>query len=802
MNPLKVDHEKQQVHTSIRELIYPEMVSSGTAILPFYLRTSKGTQIHTAYQESTKYDKKHTLTSVKSEFHVKIKRKIHNWTFFISGRTDLVQITSNSIAVEEIKSVNRLRNFTLESEIARMYILQLLFYAQYFKTNYPTKDILCKLVLVDVFTEEKHIYDIPFHSVDSLLDEKCESLLHFILASAKSAAKQKDRVETLVFPFEKERPHQKEIMEVTYSSLEKKRRLLLLAPSGLGKTIGTLFPSLKFAIGKNKRLFIVTSKTTQQKIYEDTLCTLAHDKGEFHAIILTAKEKMCLNTTYICDPAYCIYANSYPDDYEPLIQFILKHKVITAKYIRKKAREHKTCPFELALDCSLFCDVVIGDYNYVFNPVIKLQRFFKGNYRDCICIIDEAHNLPDRARDYYSPEITKEMIHKCEEFICNQPLSSTLSKAIIGGFRKLETYIENTITIMPNPNIRVASSSFDYVFFQSILEEFEALLLSYMGDFMQKYDSEPSAGEPFVIFIKQLHFFCQILEESHFDEFEQLIYPQESKLKIYCKSAANHLKKQMKGFHSVIAQSATLYPIGYYREMLGFPEDTEMLQYTSPFPLENRLYMDYPHVSTRYGDRDRSYAKIAKLIQESIQWERGNYLVFFPSFQYLHNVLIELDKLTISNQIIIQNRKMTEKSRKETLEKLRSGLVPYLLLAVHGGIFSEGVDYMGDMAIGAFIISPGLPQYCYEQELIKTYFDRQYARGFEFAYRNPGLTRVIQAAGRIFRSETDKGFVILICQRFHSQYYRSVFPKDWEVETPPDISHRIKEFWASGQGIL
>jgi DNA excision repair protein ERCC-2 len=312
---------------------------------------------------------------------------------------------------------------------------------------------------------------------------------------------------------------------------------------------------------------------------------------------------------------------------------------------------------------------------------------------------------------------------------------------------------------------------------------------------MRQYESEPMAGDPFIIFVKQVHFFHQILEQAHLDEFEQLIYPQERKLKIFCKTAANFLNKQMKGFHSVIAQSATLYPVGYYREMLGFPQESEILWYPSPFPMKNRLYMDFPDVSTRYNDRNSSFMHIAKLIHESIQIESGNYLVFFPSFSYLFSVLKELKKFPLTNELIIQQRRMNEKQRKRVLQKLKSGFAPYLLLAVHGGIFSEGVDYLGKMAIGAFIISPGLPQFCYEQELMKNYFQKQFLRGFEFAYRNPGLTRVIQAAGRIFRSETDKGFVILIGQRFHTNYYRDILPKDWDIETPTSIPDRIRKFW-------
>ena len=796
MDSLKVDNEKHQIQISIRELIYPDTRSQmGGPSLPFYLRTSKGTQIHSNYQQTSKLEKKHTKTSVKSEYRVKIKRKVKDWIFVIGGRTDLVQITGNTISVEEIKSVNHLPSFSLDSDNALLYKLQLLFYAQYFKNTYPDKKIECKLVIIDVFTEDQEDYIIPFNSVLPELDEKCSDLLQSIHENSKNSTKRKKRVDSIVFPFDRMRPHQKEIIQTVHSILDKKQDLMLLAPSGIGKTVGTLYPALQYTIGKGKRLFVVTSKTTQQKMYEETLRLFVRKKGKLNAIILTAKEKMCLNTTYTCDPEYCPYADSYPEDYESEIKSMLKTKVLTSRYIRKKAKAHKICPFELALDCSLYCDVIVGDFNYVFSPVIKLQRFFKGKYKDSICIIDEAHNLPDRARDYYSPEISKELISECIGFIQSQSVKPKLRNKVIHKLKELDSFIDNVIAALNNPGLRVASVTISKTVCEKILDGLEKLVVAYVGTFYQQLDLEPMAGDPFVIFVKQVHFFYQILEQSHLDEFEQLAYPKDGKIKILCKSASTFLKKQMKGFHSVIAQSATLHPVGYYREMLGLPEDSEILKYTSPFPQENRLYMDFPFVSTRYKERDSTYHDIAKLIQDAIQLETGNYLVFFPSFQYLHNVLKELNKLSIPNQILTQKRRMTERARKQTLEKLKSGITPYLLLGVHGGIFSEGVDYLGKMAIGAFIISPGLPQYCYEQELMKNYFQKQYMRGFEFAYRNPGLTRVIQAAGRIFRSETDKGFIILIGQRFHTDYYRSVLPKDWDIETPQNYPLRIEKFW-------
>ncbi|TFG19589.1 MAG: hypothetical protein EU530_05855, partial [Promethearchaeota archaeon] len=598
---MKVDNQKHQIQISIRELIYPDIRSQAVGpSLPFYLRTSKGTQIHSNYQEMSKLEKKQTKTSVKTEYRVKITRKVKNWVFTITGRTDLVQITGNTISVEEIKSVNHIQSFSLDAENALLYKLQLLFYAQHFKDTYPNKAIECKLVIIDVFTEEQKVHNIPFNSVLPELDAKCAELLKNIHEDSQYSTKRKKRVDSIVFPFDHMRPHQQEIIQTVHSVLDMKQALMLSAPSGIGKTVGTLFPALQYTIGKGKRLFVLTSKTTQQQMYLETLRLFVHKKGKLNAIILTAKEKMCLNTTYNCDPEHCPYADSYPEDYESVIKSMLKTKVLTSRYIRKKAKEHKICPFELSLDCSLYCDVIVGDFNYVFSPVIKLQRFFKGKYNDCICIIDEAHNLPDRAREYYSPELSQTMVAECIGFILTQSFKPKMRNAIINKLKELDSFIDNVIASLNNPGLRVASVNIDKAAVAKLLEDLEKLVVDYVGNFFQQLDLEPMAGDPFVIFVKQVHFFYQILEQCYLDEFEQLVYPIDRKIKIFCKSAANFLKKQMKGFHSVIAQSATLHPVGYYREMLGLPENTEILQYTSPFPQENRLYMDFPFVSTRY----------------------------------------------------------------------------------------------------------------------------------------------------------------------------------------------------------
>jgi len=294
-----------------------------------------------------------------------------------------------------------------------------------------------------------------------------------------------------------------------------------------------------------------------------------------------------------------------------------------------------------------------------------------------------------------------------------------------------------------------------------------------------------------------LRHFVSILKESDSPEYSELLYIKEGKIKILCKSAAPILEKQISGFHSVIMQSATLFPLDYFQKMLGFPSSAQKMQFPSPFAQKNRLYLLMPNLSTKYEDREESYDLIASTISRAVKVREGNYLAFFPSFAYLKAVQREIEVHNLSVKLMVQSRKMSEAKRRKYLKMLKHPTEKYFLLAVHGGIFSEGVDFAGDMAIGVFIIGPGLPSYSKEQELMRDYFDFKWKKGFEYAYRNPGMMKVIQAAGKVFRTNTDRGFVMLIGHRFSTPYYNNVLPGDWIIEQPTDLIKRIQTFWAT-----
>ncbi|MHA1508842.1 MAG: DEAD/DEAH box helicase family protein [Promethearchaeota archaeon] len=326
-----------------------------------------------------------TVESFQREVLVKIQIKVQGWKFIISGRADIVYENKGFMVIEEIKSITNLDDFDLESETAKEYRQQLLLYGHYFLQM--EKKIQCHLVLIDIFTDKEKIIDVPPQNMLKYIIKQCETILNEWEIAQKIKTEQRERAKTVIFPFEEYRLNQEEIIKNTLKSIQKRERLMLLAPSGLGKTIGTLFPALKYALKKNLYVFVITSKTTQQHIYRDTLRIFAKKKANFNSIILTAKEKLCVNSAFTCEKSLCPYLDNYAKvSLDKIVSEMLTKQVIDARYIRKMAKLHKVCPFEISLDCSLHCDVIVGDYNYVFHPYIRLKRFFDHSYNNIILI--------------------------------------------------------------------------------------------------------------------------------------------------------------------------------------------------------------------------------------------------------------------------------------------------------------------------------------------------------------------------------------------------------------------------------
>jgi DNA excision repair protein ERCC-2 len=448
-------------------------------------------------------------------------------------------------------------------------------------------------------------------------------------------------------------------------------------------------------------------------------------------------------------------------------------------------------------------DVHVCDYNYVFDPSVYLKHFFQDNrHRDKILIIDEAHNLYSRAMDYYSPSLCRADIRDLLERLPHDPrLGPDLGKwlrSIDAEFRELSKIGREDHGNAPKYEVELPVA-----FFERKRDELEALTIRY--HLYRVTNKIAAADDPFEAFFAAFYYFTNVLALKG-DEFSHLFDKTEGsqEIEVLCKCPSRQLRARLNGFHSVIAMSATLEPMNFYRDVLGFDAvRTDSLVLPSPFPSQHRKIVVIPSLSTTYKMRGRSYTELANTIARIVQTRRGNYAAFFPSFDYLRAVEPILRQLC--PYLLVQQRDMDQAQRDELLLQVREQR-DRLILAVQGGVFSEGVDFPGEQLIGVIVVSPALPTVSFERELMRQYYDEHYDyRGFEYAYLYPGMARVIQSVGRLIRTETDRGIAALICERFATPQYNRLFPRHWyeqDVEDlcPRDWEAELVRFWETPFG--
>ena len=544
----------------------------------------------------------------------------------------------------------------------------------------------------------------------------------------------------------------------------------------------------------------VTSKSSQQEIVKETIKPILRQGLDMKVAFLKAAQKMCANDVFFCHEAHCPYARKYKDrrDESGIISRLLEGSIITPEHVYEEAVREELCPFEVNVDVSLNCDLIVGDYNYVFDPAVQLRRlFFKKDYSDWVLIIDEAHNLYERGRQYLSPQIHLQKVQLLTKSLKNKKdkIYSNLKKALLGIDSLFDVFQQEGETHFANQ--QYFETDLNVVAWDEAFSFFESAYISYLIFKIRK--GLLIMEDP----LEALYFLLRrFLQVARFKEAAFVTYYDASEggiLNIQCNDPAMYLGQKIDSFHSVIAMSATLDPISYYRDVLGFPEDrTRSLELDSPFSKENRKIIIVPHISTRFKDRKKNYAKIAEVIKETILLKAGNYLVFFPSYDFMQNVNLFLGN--ISSEKILQKPGLKEKERDQILSVLKNSKGPHLLLAVMGGIFSEGVDFYGSMAIGVIVVGPALPMFGYERELLNRYYENKQGQGQEYAYLYPGMNKVIQAVGRLIRSFTDKGIILLIGERFAEERYNSILPVYWfdkkgDIVITRDYKSAIKSFW-------
>jgi len=777
--------DKKEIKVSVRNLV-EFLLRSGDIDSSFFRvnRAVDGTRIHKKIQKAQKEDYRPEVT-------LKYNIEYEEFALSVEGRADGIIENSSGVTVDEIKSTMMPLD-AIDENYSEVHWAQAKCYAYIYATLNSIEQISVRLTYCHLDTEEIK-YMIRSFDI-SKLKEFFDGLIHNYYNWAKLIYHwQSDRdlsIRNMKFPFEVYRKGQRELVVAVYKTITSGKNIFVKAPTGTGKTISTLFPSVK-AIGEGhtSKIFYLTAKTITRSVAEEAFSIMRTKGLKFKAVTLTAKEKICVKEKSSCNPIDCEYAKGHFDRINDAIMDILTNEdELKRETIEQYSKKHRVCPFEYSLDLTLWADAVICDYNYVFDPRVNLKRFFTEKGGDFTFLVDEAHNLIDRAREMYSAEIYKKPVLKMKKEMKN--LSPKISK-VLG---RLNTFMLNKKKLCNEKGFYVSSEGDKEIY--TILRKF----VSECEEYLAGNEDTKMGDELLELYFDALVFIkiCELYDERYVTYVEK--QDDDVRIKLFCLDPSYLLSEALKKGKSAAFFSATLIPLDYYRGILGGSIEDYTMSIESPFLVDNRKLMVADNISTRYINREKSYKKIVEAIRNLTCCKCGNYLVFFPSYQYMNTVFDIFRSEYPEIKVHVQSTSMSEEEREQFLELYTPEPSETTIgFCVLGGIFSEGIDLKSDRLIGTVIVGVGLPQVCLERNIIRDYFQEKNSQGFEYAYMFPGMNKVMQAAGRVIRSETDRGVILLIDERFTNRSYLNLFPKEWfpyaRVVRSNDIVRHASEFW-------
>ena len=710
----------------------------------------------------------------------------------IEGRADGLIHTKEQVMVDEIKGV--LRELDRVQEPAGIHLAQAKCYASMVAEQEGVDEIGVQMTYCQMETEEVKRFQYSYQSNELKVwfDEVIRQYKKWAKFQIEWRKARNASIKGIEFPFPY-RKGQRELAVSVYRTILRKKKLFIQAPTGVGKTISTVFPAVK-AVGEElgEKIFYLTAKTITRTVAEQAFKTLREQNLKFKVITLTAKEKICFCEETSCNPDDCPYAKGHFDRVNDAVyELLMQEDVMSREVLEAQARKHKVCPFEMALDVSTWVDGVICDYNYVFDPDARLRRFFaEGGAGGYLFLIDEAHNLVERGRQMYSAELCKEDFLAVKKLVKGEAPRfakrlEACNKILLAMKKECENYkVLDNISHFGIQLMNVLSETDRYLE-ECVDKEVRETVLDFyfqVRSFLNIYDG---LDENYVVY-------------TEYQENGRFV------LKLFCVNPAANLQKCLDKGNSAVFFSATLLPIQYYKRLLSTEKDNYAVYIDSSFDTKKRLLMNGVDVSTRYAMRSREmYQRYATYIFRVVKAKMGNYLIFFPSYRFMEDVYQEFTQLLASDEeemeLVIQQKHMDEEERENFLRAFEMGREKSLIgFGVLGGIFSEGIDLTNEKLIGTLIIGTGLPQVCNEREILKSYFDQKGLYGFDYAYRYPGMNKVLQAAGRVIRTEDDRGVILLLDERFQREKGKEIFPKEWadcERCRLDIVEEKIRLFW-------
>lgn len=731
-----------------------------------------------------------------SDYHAEVPLKkevvFDGFHILVEGRADGIITEQDKaepgITIDEIKGVLRELRFIEKPE--PLHLAQVKCYAAIYAEQKGLEKIDVQITYCQMESEEIRRFVQSFETEELIrwfyeLIGKYEKWARFEIEWKKV---RNASIHETEFPFSY-RAGQRDMAAAVYRTILRKKKLFIQASTGVGKTISTVFPSVK-ALGEGigEKIFYLTAKTITRTVAEQAFRTLSDNGLLIKVITLTAKEKICFCDETDCNPESCPYAKGHYDRVNDAVyDLLISENGVSRQTVEQYALKHRVCPFEMSLDLSVWADAVICDYNYVFDPNAHLKRFFsEGGNKGYIFLVDEAHNLVERGREMYSAELYKEdflEVKRCvkeyDKKIADQ--LDGINRLFLALKRECETY--RVLESVSHISLKLMR------------------LLTEMERFLEEQEGGEKREKVLELYFRVRAFLNihDIMDENYVI-YSELEADGRFKVKLFCINPAVNLQGCLEQGNGTVFFSATLLPIRYYKNLLSVEEDDYAIYVESSFPRENRLILVGRDVSTKYTRRGpEMYRRIAEYILCTAKSRQGNYIAFFPSYRMLEEVYEYFRQGKGKMESAAQTQYMSETEREEFLKLFETEREEsFVGFCVMGGIFSEGIDLAEDRLIGAVIVGTGLPQVCSDREIIRNFFDRKNMQGFSYSYLYPGMNKVLQSAGRVIRTERDKGVILLLDDRFRDQRYREIFPREWAgVRTcgMPSLRHQLEEFW-------
>lgn len=758
---------KNKITSSVRDIV--DFIYATGDLQPAFValnQMQEGTRLHQKVEKD--------YAEYLSEVYVKVEGDYLGYPYMVQGRIDLLHPTKTKLI--EIKSTNNLERNDFEeshpNHFAQAKFYGYMLYEMGKINRTETLDVTVLYVHRTSYKARPITKTYRYDELEAFFFNTLRQYIEFHHMINQFKDHKMESIQQLDFPYPSYRKGQDKLVDVVQEKIELREDLFVNAPTGIGKSLGTVYPSFKALSSKQEQIFYLTAKSTVKTVADETVELLREKSGlKCKSIVLTAKEKICINDEMKCNPVDCSFAKDFYKKLKDAITDIYEHEDRwDERTISSYALKHEICPFEYQLSLTTLSDIIIGDYNYVFDPRVYLKRFFDDPQPQLILLIDEAHNLYDRVTDMYTVSISPELIRDL--------------LMMVYGESNLEMNASRILKILEDYRHLCQREGKDYLSFQdldeTLLSEVNNLVKKTDKFFEQKRDSGESIPEELLNIYYDLLHFLRISDYFNEDFIVWIECTKDTLLyQISCLNPKELIRNRTESVLSIIFFSATLHPMDYYKYLYG-GDDASHVLIDSPFDPDQLELIVNANISTKYRDRVVTRKPLAKAISEVV-CHPGKYLVYFPSYQYLDlaaaDIIEELGDEDI--QIIKQKRGMGERMREDFINQFDTSDKHIVGLAVLGGSFAEGIDLVGDRLNGAVVVGVGLPTFNAYRKELQAYFYRQGLNGYLYAFTYPGFNKVLQAVGRVIRSETDYGIALLIDSRYKNHEYLSLFPPHW-----------------------